>query len=246
MEGEDLISNKSFLALLRRPADYGDAVAQQMQNAVDQESSYFTKESLAVADDLPEDALLPLAPPWRGVDYKTRGAMMFELATDLARPEALRPWIQSAVGLITPIHQEVLRRMQQRPAVDPLGPTVELAEAGVVDFGGLPWRAILKLRASSFIEEFRDRMSAIREAGPGGVVDHLWRDLWRFAEANQPSPLRTAVGGILGNLPISPVNPYSVVEAIQATRRALGQRTQFGWLYFILEAAPGLSSVEQT
>ena len=243
-EGVELLRDREFTRLLRRPDDFGSAVGQQMQAAVMEESQYFHAAAIEYVQDLPDAKLEPRAAPWRGVDYKVRGAVAIELAEDLARPDALRPWLRNTVGIITPLHSAVFMKTMSAAPNDPFGRLVELAEEDVVDFGSLPWKRILELRRSSFLRDFRDRLRAIPSHGDRSVIEDLWRDLWAFARSNQPSPRKAVVGAILGNLPLNPLNPISVLQGATSVHKAQLERTRCGWLYFLLEADPGLANLQ--
>ena len=46
------------------------------------------------------------------------------------------------------------------------------------------------------------------------------------------------VSGLLANLPIGPVNPFSIGVALADIAKANTQRRKFGWLYFVMESNP--------
>lgn len=235
-EGHDLFADRRFLELILRPVDFGDATAAKMRDALNaREAGPLYEGALAIVEAMPAEALAPVASPTRGLDYKARGALAGQLSEDLFRPEALRPWFPSAVGLITPIHSSVLAGLGRRATSEAFPDLIELAEAGVVDYGSLPWRDVLQLRSSAFIDEFRSRLRDLAD-GERTVMSALWADLWNFAAENKPAPMKTIITGILGNLPLPVVNPVSIADSALAAWKAIHQQGGYGWLYFILEA----------
>ena len=243
-EGHDLLLDPEFRRLLLRPQDFGSAAPDLVQAVSAAHFGPLYSAALSVVEALPDRVLEPIAAPWRGVDYKARGALGIELTEDMYRPEALRPWLPNAVGLVTPLHTRVMKALGREWNGDPFPEILELAEKRIVDYGVLPWREILKLRRSSFVDEFRDRMKTMRSESEGSVMNALWSDLWRFAQENRPSPRRTLLSGVLGNLPLPLVlNPVSVAQSVRDVWRANHQEGSFGWLYFVMET-PGARLTE--
>ena len=194
-EHHDLLGDPRFRAMLRTTNDYA-ASAEQMDRATWEEAAYYDTYAYEVVESVPDDVLEPMAAPWRGVDYKTRGALANELTTDIARPDALRPWLGDPIGLITPLHTQVLGKAFVAEPRDPLRNLVHLQELGFADFGALSWERVMELRRSDFVHEFRAMLAELAVKPDGQVVAKMWQDLWKFAETHRPVPARTAIGGI--------------------------------------------------
>lgn len=155
----------------------------------------------------------------------------------------MKRWLDEPVGLLTPLHQRVLTARlpgEDKAIASPFLISAELEQLGAIDFAALSWTQILRLRRSSFRDDFRDRLDAISRSGDINVSEALWQDLWRFAREARPSALRTTISGIIGSTSLPFATPLGVVATIAETQRAHELAHEFGWLFFILAANPAL------
>jgi hypothetical protein len=236
------ISQPDLRKLIVRPEDLGDdeAIIRSIYpyEEPDEGERGLYKAAHDVINDLTDEQLEAIGIQ-RSNDYKEQGTLILELVTDLQRANRLRRWLDEPVGLLTPLHQRVLGTQVNgttRPPTSPFLVSAELEQSGVIDFAALSWSEILRLRRSSFLDDFRDQLEAVSRTDDISISQALWRDLWRFARDAQPSVMRTTVGGILGAIPLPLTAPLGIVASVAETQRAHEQAHEFGWLFFILEA----------
>jgi hypothetical protein len=238
-EHHDLTDDKQFKKLILRRHDLSKAERNEIPSGFDYGKDPVYAQALDFVRNLDDDFFLPIAKPWRGVDHKARGSVALQLAEDILMPAQLRSVFPESVGLLSPLHKKMLSSIKL-PFLDDDDPLVQLAVINAVDYGALTWREILDLRRSPFLTEFRLKLALIEKTGDANMQQELWGDLWGFAAENKPSPGKTAVSGLLANLPIGPVNPFSIGFALADTAKADSLRRKFGWLYFVMEANPDL------
>ncbi|MET3142497.1 UNVERIFIED_ORG: hypothetical protein ABIB13_002214 [Arthrobacter sp. UYEF2] len=236
-EEHDLTKDKQFKKLLLRPSDLSKSERSGIPNGFDYGKDPVYAQALDYVRGLDDDFFVPIAKPWRGVDYKARGSVALQLSEDILMPGRMRSLFPEAVGLLSPLHKKMLSSVKL-PFIDENDPLVQLAAIRAVDYGALSWREILELRKSAFLTEFRLKLALIEKAGDANMQQELWGDLWGFAAENKPSPGKTVVSGLLANLPIGPVNPFSIGFALADTAKADTQKRKFGWLYFVMESNP--------
>jgi hypothetical protein len=244
-EAPSLAKSREFRRLILRPQDLGDeeAVIRELypRGPREENEQRLADAAFNTINDL-TDEQLGMIGIRRSDDYKKQGALILELVTDLHRASRLKRWLDEPVGLLTPLHQRVLAARlseENRPAL-PFLISAELEQVGAIDFAALSWREIMRLRRSSFRDDFRDRLDGISRSGDINVSEALWQDLWRFAREAKPSALRTTISGIVGSAPLPLATPLSVVASIAETQRAHELAHEFGWLFFILAANPAL------
>lgn len=178
------------------------------------------------------------------VDYPTRKALAQEISRDFAMLERLSTWVERPVALPTCVHARLLADAS-RDWSSTASVSRQLDAHGVIDFGSLSWRDVLRLRKSRFREEFRHRLADIASSEDPNVMSELWHDLWRFASETKPSHARTTVTGIVGNLPVPfPVNPISIISSFAQMGRDSDMRSNYGWLFFLIQANPLLTGWE--
>jgi hypothetical protein len=94
-EGEDLLTNARFRRLLLRPADFGAVAASEMQGALTLDRYQNVYEAaLSIVERMPDEALLPLAKPWRGVDSRYEAASGSSSARTCIGPRPFGPGCQ--------------------------------------------------------------------------------------------------------------------------------------------------------
>ena len=236
IEGRDLAGDKRFADLLLLPQHFGDDADSMLSAAIVRDGpSVYYEATQEYVDGLPDEDLEPLAKPWRGVDYKVRGAMALELESDLARPLALRKWIDEPVGLLAPAHREVLKLAMaaDRSSLDIMQ---ELAVQTLFDFGSLTWDEILKLRKSPRISDFRYALSKMELLPPGEVQSAWRREVEELAETTRPSPVKTLLSGFMGNLPLGDANPFGAAQPLTDYFREDERSRKYSWLYFVMDA----------
>lgn len=238
-EWENIGKSKNFREMFVLPSDLGDEeeVFGQLSNASDGERPFF-EAAQRVVEAIPDSDLEWKAAPWRGVDYKTRGALIHELVDDLTQGDALRMWFEQPVGLLTPLHLRVIHELSSEWLTDTHAQVLqEIEESRAIDFGAMSWKEILDLRKSGFHSDFTARLDEIGKSLDPDVTRSLWQDLWNAAGDTMPQIRRTSVTGVLANLPVGlPVNPMSIFASAKAVAESKELKTKYGWLYFILEA----------
>lgn len=242
-EQHDLIGDKQFRRLILRESDFSKSERSEIPSPYEFTRGEVFKQAWDFVGSLEDSFFEPVAAPWRGVDYKARGSVAIQMTQDILMPDRMRSLIPEAVGLLSPLHKKMLNSIPL-PFLDGSDPLVQLATIRAADYAALSWYEVLKLRRSSFLEEFRIKLAHVEKAGSIDMQQELWGDLWRFAAENKPSPGKTAMSGLLANLPIGPVNPFSVGVALADAARADTQRRKYGWLYFVMESNPNLLPLE--
>jgi len=232
------MNDKQFRKLILREADFSKSERSGIPSAYDFGQEPVYAQALDFVRSLDDSFFEPIASPLRGVDHKARGSVALQLAEDILMPNRMRAVIPEAVGLLSPLHQNMLSNIKL-PFLDEDDPLVQLATIKTVDYGSLSWQEILQLRKSAFLTEFRLKLALIEKAGSVNMQQELWGDLWGFAAENKPSPGKTAISGLLANLPIAPLNPFSVGAALVDTAKADTQKRKY-WLYFVMAANPDL------
>ena len=106
---------------------------------------------------------------------------------------------------------------------------------GLPDVGQLSWSDVFRLRRSRYWADFRDRMATVPDDDVSSA-SLLLDEMWEFIRRTQPSLTRTIATGVLGNLPVGPVNPLGVMQVITEAEKAAALRQDFGWIYFLLHA----------
>jgi hypothetical protein len=120
------------------------------------------------------------------------------------------------------------------------------------DLESQPWEKIVELRYHPFLGSFRDKVNELHakiSAGDKGsiseLVDEIFlADMEKMIRLFRPSTSRTIVKGIASNVPLPiPINPASVVFALQDVMKERDIKGKYGWLYFLLDLeAPRSSS----
>ena len=238
-ELHDLVNDKQFKKLLLRKIDLSKAERSEFPPPSEYGQVPIYSQALEFVRGLEDDFFQPIARPWRGVDHKARGSVAMQMSEDLLLPSRMRTLFPDAVGILSPLHKQMLSTINL-PFLDEADPLVQLAAIDVVDYGSLSWREILELRRSPFLTEFRNKLALVEQTQDVNIQQLLWSDLWGFAAENKPSPSKTILSGLLANLPISPLNPFSVGMALRDTAKADTQKRKYGWLYFVMEANPSL------
>lgn len=233
-EGIDLMAERQFRKLLLRMEDLSDRPAEILTAIRDGDRDPLLEE---VATDyvltLPDADIAPFT---RSVaDYKARGSLRLELLDDLRRPLALRGWLPNPIGILGPMHQDVLRTAL-RDAHSPLDTLHELVPTAMFDVGALSWREVLRLRTSAHLHDFRRTIQDLEGASPEEVSRRWRQDLEEIAVFTKPSLAKTLVSGFLGNLPFGELNPLGVGQSIMDYFRADELTRRFGWVYFVLDA----------
>lgn len=166
---------------------------------------------------------------------------MLELLEDLRRPLVLREWLSDPIGILGPMHRDVLE-VSQRSAASPLDLLQELVPAAMFDFGHLSWSQILDLRSSTHVHDFRRHIREL-ELLPAATIRQRWHDdIETMAALGKPSLGKVLVSGILGNLPISPLNPIAIGQSVTDYFRSDETLRRFGWVYFVMEGRDNLNS----
>jgi len=245
-EAPSLAKSREFRRLIIRPQDLGDEedIIRELypRGPWEEREQKLYEAAFSTIKDLTDQQLETIAIR-RDDDYKKQGTLILELVTDLNRASRLKRWLDEPVGLLTPLHQRVLTAClsgDDQPVASPFLISAELEQLGAIDFAALSWPEILRLRRSSFRNDFRDRLDAISRSGDINVSEALWQDLWRIAREARPSALRTTITGIIGGAPLPLATPLGVVATIAETQRAHELAHEFGWLFFILAANPAL------
>jgi len=233
-EGIDLLDDRRFGKMLLRAEDLSDRPAEVL------EAIRSTPKDDPVVDIVREYALTVPDADIAGFtryrpDYKARGTLMIELLEDLWRPLVLRQWLPEPVGILGPMHRDVLG-VGRRLTASPFDRLEELTPTAMIDFGSLPWETVLSLRSSAHIHDFRQLIREL-ELLPAGAIQKRWtRDVEEMAVLGKPSLLKIMVGGILGNLPIAPINPLSVGQSFMDYFRGEETLRRYGWVYFVMDA----------
>jgi hypothetical protein len=69
------------------------------------------------------------------------------------------------------------------------------------------------------------------------LEDRIQEGLWELSTRVEPNPKSTILKGFLGNIPLPiPLNPVSVVDAVDASRRDIGLAKDLGWIWWLQEA----------
>jgi hypothetical protein len=240
-EGSFLMGSRRFRDMIVLPRDLGDEnriMNELIVRSFDDGLEDLRTHTFDGVRAIPDEELERFAFPRRGSDYKVRGALGMQIVKDIALPSFVERWIDNPVGLLTPLHHRVLANLLNRQR-QPIDVIRELDADGVIDFGALSWREILRLRRSGFRDDFRGRLEEIAATDdPAGAA--AWGDLWKFARESVPSPGRTLVTGILGSLPLPFFNPVGLAATVAQAQRDGELRRDYGWLFFILEATPSL------
>lgn len=114
------------------------------------------------------------------------------------------------------------------------------------DFGSLTWDEIIVLRKSQFANDFRKKVWEWTNEFNSGVnntevENKIYKYIddakFDFIEKRKPNQLKSSLTGILGNIPLPiPINPVSIISAIEQTVTDNKARKEFGWLLFIQKA----------
>lgn len=233
-DGMDLFEDRRFRTLLLRVEDLSETPAEVVEatrtiGADDRLAEIATEYALTLPD-------ADIAPFTRHrPDHKARGTIRLELLDDLRRPLALRRWLPDPVGILGPMHRDVLSTAL-REVDSPVDALLELAPATMLDFGALHWNEILRLRSSTHIHDFRRMIREMEHASPSGLRERWQQDLEEIAAFTRPSAIRTLIGGFLGNLPFGNLNPLGASQSIMDYFRADEMSRRFGWVYFVMDA----------
>lgn len=233
-DGIDLLDDQRFVKLLLRVEDLSerpeDILEAVREGSREDDLAEVAKEYVLTVPDADIAELTRYRP-----DYKARGTLMLELLEDLRRPLVLRQWLSDPIGILGPMHRDVLE-VGMRSATSPLDLLEELVPAAMFDFGALSWAQVLELRSSSHIHDFR-RLIRELESLPAATIRKRWRaDVETMAALGKPSLRKVLVSGFLGNLPISPLNPIAIGQSVTDYFRADETLRRFGWVYFVMEA----------
>lgn len=114
------------------------------------------------------------------------------------------------------------------------------------DFGSLTWDEIIVLRKSEFVNEFRKKVwewtnefnSEVNNIEVENKISKYIDDAkFDFIEKRKPNQLKSTLTGILGNIPLPiPINPVSIVSAIEQAVADNKAQKEFRWLLFIQKA----------
>ncbi len=233
-EGIDLLDDRRFRKMLLRVEDLSDRPAEVLEatrsTPMDDPVVDIVREYALTVPDADIAELTRYRP-----DHKARGTLMIELLEDLWRPLALRQWLPEPVGILGPMHRDVLS-VGLRSTASPFDLFEELTPTAMIDFGSLPWATVLDLRSSAHIHDFRQLIREL-ESLPAGAIQERWtRDVEEMAALGKPSLLKILVGGILGNMPIAPINPLSVGQSFMDYFRGEETLRRYGWVYFVMDA----------
>jgi hypothetical protein len=228
-DGIDLLEDRRFRKLLLRVEDLSERPGEILEairhGPTDDALAEVAEEYALTVPDADIAELTRYRP-----DYKARGALMLELLEDLRRPLVLREWLPDPIGILGPMHRDVLG-VSLRSAASPLDLLEELVPAAMFDFGYLSWSQVLELRSSTHVQDFR-RLIRELESLPAATIRQRWHDdIETMAALGKPSLGKVLVSGFLGNLPISPLNPIAIGQSVgQAPMRgvAVGDPSSVG------------------
>jgi hypothetical protein len=141
-------------------------------------------------------------------------------------------------SVVDPLQSWLLRRIVAQEAAQDEAITSwhAVVASEVPDFGLMDWDWILKIRSlprrSPFLAWLRDGED---KRSASDVAQRIQRGLWEIVQdAGGASVARTAVAGVLGNIPVPlPVNPFGLAQAAADTRRVSWREREYGWLFFL-------------
>lgn len=107
------------------------------------------------------------------------------------------------------------------------------------DFSKLSWEDIFELRKNPHWKRFRSvaqEIAANSALGGATLNERFERALRDFAFEARPRIGSTIFYGVIGNLPLGPINPVGAASNATATVTAVHQQKDFGWMFFLLDA----------
>ena len=106
------------------------------------------------------------------------------------------------------------------------------------DVDSFTWEHIADIRSHKHFKSLMEKMVTLRSqelTKQGGAYESILKDLFGFIGDMNPNVNNSIFKGILTNLPIPPVNPFGISEAIKDISKSKKIDKKYGYLFLLQE-----------
>jgi hypothetical protein len=114
----------------------------------------------------------------------------------------------------------------------------KIADILCPDLELLTWDEIVEIKENKYYSEFIKHLNTLEtyeKTKPGGAYYAILNDLFDFIKTVSPSLPKSILKSIICNLPIPPVNPFSIADAIREIAKNIKLQEKYAYLLLVQE-----------